>query len=147
MISPLARMLCCLLGIAAAGTPLVVFTKARPAAAPVATPQAAVATVAVEAMLRYTGDPVEICILHEGKLLSRLQPAAAEGRWYGRLDLPQPAAGDVLELEVQVVWPEPRPEGGAVTLELTPPHLPAVGDTHWAEPGEALLHNIFLYRW
>lgn len=146
MNSPLLRMFCCLLGIAVAGVPLVYFTAPAPQMESVAVDAAEVAWVEVPVLLRYTDAPAEICMLHEGRELCRIRPEKS-GAWRGLLKLPTLAPGSELELEVEATWTAPCIATQAITIELTPPGLPARSDTQWSEPGGELLHSIFIFTW
>lgn len=141
--SPLTKTLCCLLGLAVAGAPLVLFT-APPAvvAAPVAAGGSAVA--GVPALLRCSGQPTAVQLWHEGRLLCELVPQA--GLWQGLLELPEPR-GAALEIEVQAAWSAECRGAQGLTLELSPAKLPARQDTHWTDPGAPALHDIFTFKW
>lgn len=150
MISPLAKLCCCILGVIAAGVPLVYFTAAPAApreAAAAADAQPLTRTSEVPAELRFTGAPLKIRISCGGRLLRELRPDAAAGRWQGKLELPRPEPGAELELELEAEWPAPRDFAQAVMLELSPARLPAARDTQWTEPGEELMHAVFLFQW
>lgn len=147
MMSPLAKSLCSLVGIAAAGVPLYYFTAPPPppASAP-ATPAAATAVRAAMVRVRTTEAPRELRILHEGAELCCVSAAAmaADGTWTGELLLP---VAREWELEVEAEWDTPGSGARAVTLELSPPQLPTCRDTQWAAPGAHNLHEIFTFKW
>ena len=146
--SPLIKAFVCALGLAVAGAPLLLFTSSPPPAEAVSAPAEAAEWVEVAALLRYTGEPVEICIRYQGEPLCRLTPApGAEGMWRGKLSLPVSALRGELELELEGVWPEPLLTRQVMTLELSPPKLPMRRDTQWAEAGEPSLHNIYSFTW
>lgn len=143
MISPLTRILLCLLGIAAAGLPLLCFTAPSagpelPAAPPVAEQPGA----AVPVVLHCTGSPQYVRLWLQGQLLCELSPQA--GVWQGELPLP---SSPLIELEVQAAWPVAA-GAQAITIEISPPGLPARQDTQWALPPAAHeLHSIFSFSW
>lgn len=151
MLSPLVKTLCCLLGLAAAGAPLLWLT-APPAVEP---PPAQAAESEAEAMLltlRCSGRPQALIIRHEGCTLcdmpmgsAEMQPGAEAYRT--QLKLPRPAPGSALELELQITWPEDAQGPQAATLELTPRKLPTRSDTRWTPPGSHVLHDIFSFTW
>lgn len=148
MIAPLARIACCLLGIAAAGAPLVYFTSApEPQAVAAPAAEAAASLAELPTLLRYTDAPAEICLRHEGRELCRISPEGEGGKWRGKLLLPVPAEGEELELEVEAEWTAPRVPSQAITLELTPAQLPARSDTQWSDPGGKTLHSIYTFKW
>ena len=146
MMSPFTRIMCCALGVAAAGGPLVVFTMPatqRPAA--VVLNQTGQAGRAVPFQLRCSGQPLCVQIWHEGHLLSELEPQ--KGQAQGTLELPNLAKGMVLELELRATWPEDAEGAQGLTLELAPPQFSARQDTQWLEPGETELDNIYTFAW
>lgn len=146
--SPLVRITCCLLGIAAAGVPLIFFTLPQDTPAPALEPAAEPAACApVPALLRYTGAPSQIIIRHEGAELCRISPQEGEASWQGTLLLPPMDAGASLELELECLWSPAVDSAQAVTLELTPPHLPSARDTQWADSAQEPLHSIFSFQW
>ena len=144
MISPLAKIALCLLGIAAAGLPLVYFT--APAGKPALPAPAASACepgkVATPVVLRCSGSPQYVRLWLQGQLLCELTPQA--GVWQGELPLP---SSPLIELEVQAAWPVAA-GAQAITIEISPPSLPARQDTQWALPPAAHeLHSIFSFSW
>ena len=160
--SPLLKTLCCLLGLAAAGAPLVWLTAPQPeTAAQQALPQ----TAESEPMLitlRCSGTPQELSIRHEGRCLCHVllrngvltgagehevHTDAAAGAVQARLPLPRPQPGATLELELQAHRPQNTPGAQAATIELTPDKLPTRSDTRWAPPGSCELHDIFTFTW
>lgn len=145
MKSPLIRIFCTCLGIAAAGTPLIWFT-ASDAALPPAEELHAVEHVPVSAALRCSGAEVEVIIRHEGRIVVCLCPDG--GDWQGELDLPPLHAGDSLELELEAHWSAPTAGRRAISLELMPPLLPSRADTQWSEQDSPdSLHSIYTYAW
>lgn len=142
--SPLFKIICCLLGIVAAGVPLVHFTAAR-AVAPAEKRAEEERLHEVPVLLRYTGTPTEIIIRMMGAELCRCAPASDV--WQGKLLLPMVAPGSAIELEIEAAWPQPLTASQAVTLELTPAGLPAARDTQWTEAGDDNLHAIFTFQW
>lgn len=149
--SPIVKIIVCLVGILVAGAPLAVFTAPRaalPAAASPGVEAPAVQVVEVPALVRYAEPPRELCILHEGRELCRLTPPESGCRWSCVLRLPLPEPGQESELEVRVVWAaQGAPRARALTLELSPPGLPAARDTQWAAPGEDDWRSIFTFKW
>ncbi len=142
--SPRLATLLALVGVLLAGIPLPALTRSREAAPePPAAETAAPQRQACYATLRFTGQPVELIIFHEGEELARL-PGNAESPCGLELPLPPLAGGDMLELEVRARWADPAPQQ-ALTLTLEPDRLPARSDTQWAE-GESL-HNLFTFTW
>ena len=144
--APPIKLACCLLGIAAAGAPLLWFT--QPGAPE---PQASAAprqreAVEVDALVRWSAAPSVIRISHEGAEVCTLAPDGSAAQWSGKLLLPAPAVGE-LELEVEAEWPGAPAEAQAITLELLPPKLPARRDTQWADPGERMMHQLFIFPW
>lgn len=144
MISPPAQTLCCLLGLAAAGIPLVYFTTPGEAPPAAAAAPAADERAAVPAAVWCSGRPLLVQLRSCGELLCELSPQ--QGCWQGELELP--AAAELIELEAEVSW-APGAEGpAAITIELTPPGRPARQDTQWALPPEnSRLHSIFTFSW
>lgn len=147
MMSPRIKIVCCLLGIAAAGVPLVLFTGVRGEESRVAPSLRETAQAAAPAVLRCSGEPRRVCIYHEGKLLSELPMPLPGGEWRGELMLPQLQAGATLELEIKGLWNDDGGGAQAITLELAPDKLPTRRETQWTEPGGAVLHNIYTYTW
>ena len=147
--SPLFKIACCLLGIVAAGVPLVHFTSSSSPPPPLSAAPGAeeLALHEVPVLLRYTGSPAEIIIRLMGDELCRCAPSGASGVWQGKLRLPVAAPGSALELEIEASWPQPLAASQAITLELSPPRHPAASDTQWAEPGDDNLHAIFTFQW
>lgn len=166
MKSPLPTIFFTLIGIAAAGIPLAFFTapaphqaeaplpqelsaavQSLPAPAPAPAEKPPVHHVDVPTLVRYTDDPMEIIIRHEGSTLCTIKPKGVEGKWRGKLRLPELGEGALLELEVEGVWPDPLLSNQVITLEISPHRLPARRDTQWAETGQAKLHSIFTFKW
>ncbi len=142
--SPRLATLLALAGVLLAGIPLPALTRSREAAEPAPTTVREQATTACYANVRFTGQPAELVILHEGEELARLPAGATDSPWEPELALPPIAEGDVLELEVMARWETPAAQQ-AVTLTLEPARLPARSDTQWAE-GDSL-HNLFTFSW
>lgn len=153
MKSPLATTLCCLLGILAAGVPLVFFSTARlgqPGSSPFAsaTEQGSdEQQQEVPVLIRYTDNPVKISISRMGRELCVINAPSPSGQWQGKLLLPRVAPGSVLELEIEALWPDPLIANQAITVELAPDALPAARDTAWADTGVGELHTLFIFRW
>lgn len=143
MMSPLRQTLCCVLGLAAAGVPLLHFTApATPAPAAASAAAAAAERVAVPAALRCSGRPLRVRVWQQGKPVGELLPQ--QGCWQGTLEL---CPASLIELEVEASW-EPAATAEALTLELTPPGLPSRQDTQWALPPDSHeLHSIFTFSW
>lgn len=144
--APPIKIACCVLGIVAAGAPLLWFTQAN---APAPRPPAAIRQgemIEVAALVRWSAAPSVIRIRREGAEVCAIAPSGA-AQWSGRLQLPAPAAGE-LELEVEAEWPTASGDGAqAISLELLPPKQPALRDTQWTEPGERMMHQLFIYPW
>lgn len=148
MRSPLIKFICCLLGVAAAGVPLVVFTNRSPQAAkPAQADLSEQGIIEVPALVRYSARPTEISIRHEGRLLCKFTPAAAGGSWQGKFQLPPLAVQSSLELEVEAAWLDAHSPAQAITIELTPPGLPSAKDTQWTDEGMEVLHDVFIFQW
>ena len=146
--SPLAKSLCCLLGIGLAGVPLALFTApAAPQSIAAAQPSRGEATPAtsVPAIIRCSGRPGTVQVWHEGRLLCEASPQG--GVWQGVLELPAPVSSSVLELEVQASWPQGHGEPQGVSLELSPQKLPAQQDAKWISSEVNTLHDIFTFKW
>ncbi len=142
--SPRLATLLALAGVLLAGIPLPALTGSRRAAEPAPAPAAEEPErPACYATLRFTGQPAELVIFHEGEELARLA-AQAESPAGLELALPPLAEGATLELEVLARWAEPAAQQ-AVTLTLEPDRLPARSDTQWAE-GDSL-HNLYTFAW
>lgn len=146
MISPLAQTLLSLLGLAAAGIPLLYFTAPPPGAEPAPHPASApaAASAAVPATLRCSGQVLRVRLWQQGQLLCELSPRG--GYWQGELELsPAPC----IEIEAEATWaPSPAAGAEALSIELSPPGLPTRQDTQWAQPPAAhQLHTIFTFTW
>ena len=136
-----------LLGVIAAGAPLLYFAKSpAPEAGKETTPAAEAAMVSTPVLVRCTDEPEEICIRRAGKDLLRLTPDR-NGTWCGVLPLPDVSPGSVVELEVQARWTNMLPANRAITIEIMPPRLRAASDTQWTDTGAGELHAIFIFRW
>lgn len=133
-----------LVGVVAAGLPLIWLTgnSPRPAAAvQVETPQEQ-RTVIVPATIRFTGEPVSIRIRHKGEELACMQTAEISP-WMPDLTLPED--DKELELEVEAVWPEGTVTEQALSVTLEPDGLPAAEQTHWSTGGTNTLHSLYTF--
>ena len=172
MKSPLFALVCCLLALAAAAIPLGRFilpadsppddsrsgsfsstlsthvgnTPLPPAAAEASASASQSQQVEVPALVRYTDEPLEITLSLAGRELARFSPEARGSRQI-KLSLPSLSAGSSIELEVHAVWPGNSGSAHVITVELSPPSLPSVADTHWADPGESEIHEIYCFHW
>lgn len=170
MKSPLFALVCCLLALAAAAIPLGRFIlpadsppdDARSSSfsstlstqagnAPLPSTASEVSTSASQqveapALVRYTGEPLEITLSLAGRELARFSPEAPGSRQI-KLLLPPLSAGSSVELEVRAVWSGTSGSAHVITVELSPPSLPSVADTHWANPGESEIHEIYYFHW
>ncbi len=144
---PIAAIGYALLGVVAAGAPLLYFAKLpAPEAGKETTPAAEAAMVSTPVLVRSTEGAEEICIRREGREILRLTPDC-NGMWCGTLPLPDVSPGTVVELEVQTRWTNALPANKAITIEIMPPGRRAVSDTQWTDTGAGELHAIFIFRW
>ena len=144
---PIAVIGYTLLGVMAAGAPLIYFAKGpTPEAEQKPTDVPREITAPTPVLVRDADQPVEICIRRTGKELLRLKPDRS-GTWYGTLSLPVISPGRTLELEVQTRWPGAPTTNQAVTLEIMPAGLRTSADTQWSHSGESELHTTFIFRW
>ncbi len=141
--SPRVATLLALAGVLLAGIPLPALTGSREVAPATPTETVPQRRQSCYATIRFTGQPAELVIYHEGEELARL-PAPPESPCGLELPLPAIAEGETLELEVQARWNSPAAQQ-ALTLTLEPNRLPARSDTQWAE-GDSL-HNLFTFTW
>lgn len=149
VMTPKCTFFLTLLGVAAAGVPLLWLTRPAPLPA-VATEQAGTAPaggtgprpelVPVYARVQFTGSPEMLRLSVQGKLQAELSGEAAGGTlpepgvWETELMLPLPL--NSLELEVQAQWKDEEPQ--AVTVTVEPPRQPARKETLWSAPGGVL---------
>ncbi len=142
--TPQRSTLLALIGVLLAGIPLPPLTTARrEAAAPAAeSTQATLRTT--YATLHWSGQPVELSLLHEGRELIHLRADELTATpWEGELTLPPTGQ---LDVEVSARWPE----GGtaqAASLSLEPEGTPLQQSTRWTEPGSNTLHSLFSFTW
>ncbi len=148
--SPRLATLLALAGVLLAGIPLPALTGKRAATAD-STPAAPrpVEGTPCFMSLRFTGQPQQITVLHEGRELARLHRNAPSepltSPWEADILLPTIREGRTLELEVQALWPPDSAEEQAVTLTLEPTRHPTRSDTRWALGGT--LHDLFTFSW
>ncbi len=144
---PIAAIAYALLGVVAAGAPLLYFAKSpSPEAEKSANHEPEEAVVPTPVLVRCTDGPKEICISRAGKELLRLTPDRS-GTWCGALLLPDISPGAVVELEVQARWTNTLPANRSITMEIMPPRLRTASDTQWTDTGAGELHAIFIFRW
>lgn len=143
---PLRAIIGSILGVAVAGVPLFYFAEQSGEPGDTREEVERRAERQVPAEIRYTGIPERIIIRNCGKEVCRVTPEHA-GYWYGTLPLPVLRPGAVLELEIEAVWAAPGGTDQVLSLELTPPGLPARRDTQWTDRDAKHLHAVFFYRW
>ncbi len=144
---PIAAIGYALLGVVAAGAPLLYFAKLpAPEAGKETSPAAEAAMVSTPVLVRCTEGAEEIRIRREGREILRLTPDR-DGMWCGSLPLPDVSPGSVVELEVQTRWTNALPANRAITIEIMPLGRRAVSDTQWTDTGAGELHAIFIFRW
>ncbi len=141
--SPRTSTLLALIGVLLAGIPLPRLTAAR-REAPAVEQQAAPAPHMAYATLRWSGRPLKLHLLHEGRELALLGEDELSLPTC-ELELPLPATGN-LALEITARWAETgQPQ--AISLTLEPDGLPTQTDTHWTAPDGNNLHSLFLFSW
>ncbi len=145
--SPRTSTLLALIGVLLAGIPLPALTSARQEsagaeAALCPTPPRERHRTCIT--LRYSGQPTELHLLHEGRQLAQLTAdECPDGLWEAELPLP---AHEHLALEIEARWPEDA-QPQAVTLILEPEGLPQQQHTEWTEAGSRTLHSLFTFSW
>lgn len=142
--SPRTTFVLTLVGVLAAGFPLLHLTAPR---TQTPQPEAQAAVPQTERFLlelRFTGQPTSLVIRHEGEDIASL-PAGAESPFEFELQLPT-TANSCLEAEVEATWADGSSEN-VLTLTAEAPGLPPRSETQWTGSDGSFLHSIFTFRW
>lgn len=137
--SPKLTFFLTLLGVLAAGAPLLWLTRSPEGTAVQVSAETAVAEP-VYATLRVTGTPSRMSLYLHGKLLAEV---ADELPWEG--DVLLPVGVSAVEIEVDAAWPSPGEQ--AVTLTLEPTGQEARSCTRWADAASGKMHDVFHFVW
>lgn len=148
--APKFAFLLALLGVIAAGLPLLWLTRPapRPSRAEAVTPQVqqSPALVAVYTRVQYSGSPQVMRLSCGGELMAEWSTdgsSAEPGVWEPALKLPLPL--QQLDLELEALWADAdAPQ--AVTVTVEPERQPSRSETRWSLPG-GMMYDTFSFTW
>ncbi|MBR4107444.1 MAG: hypothetical protein IKK45_01990 [Akkermansia sp.] len=144
--APLKTIVLTLLGVLAAGLPLLRLTEESTQHFPreISSAEEMLPAGTYYTSIHYTGTLQELKIHHQGKLIATLPPDA-ESPWETEISLPNTPS---LELEILARWSKPDCEQTqAVGVVLEPEGREAQEKTLWNTPHSPELHNICTFSW
>ncbi len=140
--SPALSATLTLAGAIAAGLPLLWLTAPSPSQAQATASASPSDQKVVHASMYFSGEPAQITLYHEAQPIATFSAPVTENHF--TLALP---AGDTLEIEYDIVWPDNTAGWKGFTLHLEPEGLESRTETMWTSPEETQLHDIFYFRW